>query len=105
MGSRSFWPAHITVALSFVGRLPDRFNGCILLGYRISNHTFTPVSIDGVPAEPPASPCRARTLYRTFGEALVIPFLSRHMGMPIATPVGTYSVISKTRASVTSGVA
>jgi lipoprotein-anchoring transpeptidase ErfK/SrfK len=89
-----FWPAHSTVALS-VGGMPTEFKtGAVVLGVAdISNHTFT-VSIDGVPAEPPP-PLPAPHHRPHFGEAGVIPAT---MGRPeFATPVGTYSVISKDR--------
>lgn len=92
-----FWPAHSTVALSVGGLRTDFKTGPVVLGVAdLSNHTFT-VSIDGVEAETPP-PLPAPHHRPHWGEEGVMPAT---MGKPeFATPVGTYSVISKDRSVI-----
>jgi lipoprotein-anchoring transpeptidase ErfK/SrfK len=92
-----FWPAHSTVTLS-VGSLSTDFKtGPVVVGVaNISDHTFT-VSIDGVEAGPPPS-LPAPHHRPHFGEEGVMP---ASMGRPhFATPVGSYSVLSKERSVI-----
>lgn len=87
-----FWPAHSTVALSVGGLRTDFKTGPKVLGVAdIANHTFT-VSIDGVETAPPLPTPHHRPHW---GEEGTLP---ASMGKPeFATPVGTYSVLSKDR--------
>jgi lipoprotein-anchoring transpeptidase ErfK/SrfK len=92
-----FWPAHRTVALSVGGLATEFETGPAVVGVAsISHHTFT-VSIDGVEAGPP--PRLPAPHHRPhWGEEGVMP---ASMGRPeFATPVGSYSVLSKERSII-----
>lgn len=92
-----FWPAHSTVALSMGGLRTEFATGPAVIGVAsISDHTFT-VTIDGVNSGPP-SQLPAPHHRPHFGEPGVFP---ASMGRPdYATPVGTYTVLSKERSVV-----
>jgi lipoprotein-anchoring transpeptidase ErfK/SrfK len=92
-----FWPAHSTVALSVGGLSMDFETGPAVVGVAsISDHTFT-VSIDGVEAGP-TPPLPAPHHRPHWGQDGVMP---ASMGRPeFATPVGSYTVLSKERSLI-----
>jgi lipoprotein-anchoring transpeptidase ErfK/SrfK len=87
-----YWPAHSTVALSAGDQSTAFETGPEVLGVAsTSNHTFT-VSIDGVPAGPPAD-LPAPHHRPHWGEQGVFP---ASMGRPeYPTPADSYTVLSK----------